>query len=358
MNHKILKLLKIRDIILNITIKRNIYYIVESAAWSIRHDGMCLTKHIKNSTISMAAHGIRNSIVHFGSLSTFITDRGVRRVHKSNKVIVTCFHIDPGNPRNKYFIEADKNVDLWHTSCENTKSQMIALGISKDKIVVIPLGVDNAVFKPYSDVKRKEAREQLGISADMLVVGSFQKDGLGWGRGDEPKLIKGPDIFCDVIEKLKANHPNLFVLLSGPARGYVKKRLDKVGVPYRHDFLETPNELPKYYNACDLYIVASREEGGPKSILESWASGVPLVTTKVGMAPDIIVDPRESEENHGNGFLCDVEDVDSLVESCEIIIGNKIDVESIVAHALEDVKLFDWESIAERYEKELYSCRK
>ena len=355
MNHKILKL---KDIFLNIAIKRDVYYIVETASWSIRHDGISLTKHIKNSTVTTDARGIRNSIVHFGSLNTFISDVGIKSIHKSNQVIVTCFHIDPGNPRNQYFIEADKNVDLWHTSCEKTKSQMITMGLPKAKIVVIPLGVDTAVFKQYSKENRKKAREELGISSDRFVIGSFQKDGLGWGNGDEPKLIKGPDIFCDVIERLNEKHSNLFVLLSGPARGYVKKRLDKIDVPYRHDFLETPNELPKYYNACDLYIVASREEGGPKSILESWASGVPLVTTKVGMAPDIIVDPRQSKQNIGNGFLCDIEDVDSLVASCDVVIGNKVDVESIVAQALEDVQSFDWKNIAECYKKALYSCQK
>jgi len=40
--------------------------------------------------------------------------------------------------------------------------------------------------------------------------------------------------------------------------------------------------------ALDLYIVASREEGEPKAILESMASGVPLVTTEVGQAMDFV----------------------------------------------------------------------
>ena len=55
----------------------------------------------------------------------------------------------------------------------------------------------------------------------------------------------------------------------------------------------------------DLYIVASRHEGGPKAILESMASGVPLVTTRVGQAMDLV--------KHGkNAFMVNVEDVDAL----------------------------------------------
>jgi len=71
-----------------------------------------------------------------------------------------------------------------------------------------------------------------------------------------------------------------------------------------------------YFQLCDMYIISSREEGGPKAVLESMACGVPLISTKVGMAPDII--------NHGkDGFLCDVEDKDSLFKYCELLINDE-----------------------------------
>ena len=47
-----------------------------------------------------------------------------------------------------------------------------------------------------------------------------------------PKLIKGPDVFCDVIERLAKDLP-VHVLLSGPSRGYVKARLTKLTFPSR-----------------------------------------------------------------------------------------------------------------------------
>ncbi len=59
------------------------------------------------------------------------------------------------------------------------------------------------------------------------------------------------------------------------------------------------------YHALDAYLVASRQEGGPKSVLESMATGVPLVTTRAGQAPDLVVDGE-------NGLLADVEDADAL----------------------------------------------
>ena len=104
---------------------------------------------------------------------------------------------------------------------------------------------------------------------------------------------------------LKKSIPNLFVLLSGPARGYVKKGLEAKKIPYKHIYLKNYPQIGELYQCLDLYIIASREEGGPKAILESMASGIPLVTTKVGQAMDLV--------KHGkNGWMVDVEDVEGL----------------------------------------------
>ena len=85
----------------------------------------------------------------------------------------------------------------------------------------------------------------------------------------------------------------------------MRGELDRVGVPYRHVRPATRDELAVAYHALDGYLVTSRQEGGPKAVLESMATGVPLVTTKVGQAPELVA--------HGeNGLLVDVDDVDGL----------------------------------------------
>ena len=140
-----------------------------------------------------------------------------------------------------------------------------------------------------------------------FVVGSFQKDGVGWGDGFEPKLIKGPDTLLAAAERLRDRVPELWFLLTGPSRGYVRRGLERLGIPYRHHFLPSTEAVATAYSAIDLCIVASREEGGPKAVLESMATGIPLVTTRVGQATDLV--------RHGeNGFLVDVGDVEGIVE--------------------------------------------
>jgi glycosyltransferase involved in cell wall biosynthesis len=60
----------------------------------------------------------------------------------------------------------------------------------------------------------------------------------------------------------------------------------------------------------DVCLVTSRQEGGPKAVLEAMATGVPLVTTRVGQATELVADGQ-------NGLLADVEDVDALVAAVE-----------------------------------------
>ena len=80
------------------------------------------------------------------------------------------------------------------------------------------------------------------------------------------------------------------MLLTGPARGYVINGLRRIGGSYTHRYPKSVKELASLYNALDLYMITSREEGGPKGLLEGMASGVPVVSTNVGMAPDLLVD--------------------------------------------------------------------
>jgi glycosyltransferase involved in cell wall biosynthesis len=327
---------------------KNVYYIIEGGNWSIDHDGRSITNSLQGvtSTVTTTCRGIRKSIIHFGSIHTFWAKGRLTIPHESNKVVVTWFHVSPKKTPAELPPRAIKLVDLWHTSCSLTKDKLIKLGMPKEKIVTIPLGVNLRAFSNSSETQRQSARSKLGIPAGKIVVGSFQKDGNGWGEGLEPKLIKGPDIFCDVVEQL-AKQYDLFVLLTGPARGYVKRRLEKAAIPYLHRFLNDPDEVAQYYKALDLYIVTGRQEGGPKAVVESLASGVPLVSTKVGMAPDVINDGED-------GFLCDVDNVDEITEKSLRILEDKRQREKIVAKGLATVRQYDWCCIAQQYENYLY----
>lgn len=51
----------------------------------------------------------------------------------------------------------------------------------------------------------------------------------------------------------------------------------------KHVTPRTLREMPDYYSSIDVYVCASITEGTPNPILEAMASGVPIVTTDVGI---------------------------------------------------------------------------
>ena len=338
-----------KDAVKNFFCKKDLYFIVEPADWIIRYFGLSITGNLKelNSSVTTSFLGARNSLVHYGSGNTLLGKGRLRLPHKSNKVAVTWFHVSPGDERISLIKDAVKKVNLWHTASSLTKRDMIKLGIPGEKIEVIPLGIDTDLFSgPNSDDKNR-IREEFGIPLGKFVIGSFQKDGVGWGEGLTPKTIKGPDIFCDVMEKVSEKH-DIFVLLTGPARGYVKQRLKKAGISFLHYYFKDLKDVARCYKALDLYMITSRVEGGPQSILESMASGTPLITAKVGMAPDVI---RDGD----NGFLVDVGDVPGFTEKAYEIIESQGTSRRLSANGLEGIKKYEWKNIAEEHYKRIYS---
>lgn len=184
---------------------------------------------------------------------------------------------------------------------------VLSAGVPPERIFRIPLGIDLENFPLRDEGRLAAARAALGIPPAAFTVGSFQKDGVGWGEGDEPKLVKGPDVLVAALSRLRSDVPALHVLLTGPARGYVRRELDRAGIPHTHVFARDRAELSRAYHALDVYLVASRQEGGPKSVLEAMASGIPVVSTRVGQAQEVV-------EHGRNGWLADVEDVERLAE--------------------------------------------
>lgn len=227
------------------------------------------------------------------------------------------------------------------------KNRLLDWGVDQEKIKCIPLGIDLDHFRPLSPEQKMAIRESLNIPQDALCIGSFQKDGVGWKDGLEPKLVKGPDIFLRVVQQLKSRY-KIHILLSAPARGYIKSGLESLGIPYQHYQLKNYWEIVRLYQALDLYLVTSREEGGPKAMLEALACGIPLVTTRVGMVPEVIIDKF-------NGLSVDNEDIEGLVHSVIEMQESPDLVEKLSQNGLQTVQDYQWSIIVKKYYDEVYA---
>lgn len=285
----------------------------DAAGWVLEYEARQLARVSERLGARLGPHewvkGVRDQSVFHLSQFTLLLDDFERH---GNQLGVSYFHGRPGTSGMPEFDRCfdtmrDRHADIARVQVTNRAMQELVLetGISPEKVHRIPIGIDVEAFALASREARREARRRLDLPESGFVVGSFQKDGVGWGEGLEPKMIKGPDVLLGVVERLRARLPELVVLLTGPARGYVKLGLERLGIPYRHALLPDIDAVAEAYAAIDVCVVSSRDEGGPRAVLESMSTGVPLVTTRVGQGADLI--------HHGeNGWMVEVEDVEGL----------------------------------------------
>jgi glycosyltransferase involved in cell wall biosynthesis len=280
-------------------IKKNvtpISFICEKKHWAIYWEGVGISNEINKNlskpiiNVTHKVHSVRSPIIHFGS--QYMWEIWRKNIPKDTKVIVNFFHGKPedGPQVLKHiedFVKNHRMIDIIVVSNSISHDRLISWGIPEEKIVKIYIGVDSKIFKLPNEQEKSKARRNLGFNSDEFVVGSFQKDGIGWRSGNKPKLIKGPDIFIETIQEL-AKYINVSVLLTGPSRGYVMSALEKAGIKFKYFTVDNYLDMPFYYHALDLYLITSREEGGPKGLIEALCSSVPVVSTPVGMCVDLL----------------------------------------------------------------------
>jgi glycosyltransferase involved in cell wall biosynthesis len=332
----------------------SLYYVVPGVNWVLDWVGLYVTRNVQaqfglRSQVVSSARDLSGQIVHYGSLWDTLANLDARHTGR-NVAVGTIFHGQKDSPE---FQDALGRVlarkgafAKLHTASKIMEERLLKWGVPPDRLETIPLGVDLERFGPATAQEREERRRELGIPADAFCIGSFHKDGQGMAEGNTPKLIKGPDVLVETLNQLNKRH-KLFVLLSAPARGYVKRGLDAAGVTYRHIVEEDYHRIPRLYDAIDLYLLTSREEGGPKGVLEALASGVPFVGTRVGLVPDVV---RSGEE----GLLTEVEDIPALVDAIGQLISQPELRSKLVGNGLRRIQSYDWPIIAARYFHEIY----
>jgi glycosyltransferase involved in cell wall biosynthesis len=210
------------------------------------------------------------------------------QVLKNKKIVVTEHHIVPekfNQEKYKNFMMRDQFVDCYHVP--NGKTKHFLQQLTNKRIDVISYWYNDKLWYP---VDSKNAKESLQLQSGKYYIGSFQRDTEGSDL-KTPKLEKGPDLFCDYlirnrrqIEELGKMH----VLLGGWRRQYVEKRLKSENIEYSLYEKANIDVVRNLYAACSLYIVSSRFEGGPQAIIEASAMKIPVISTDVGIASNIL----------------------------------------------------------------------
>jgi len=327
--------------------------------WSLDQDFYYTRRFLKASGIRLTKYPWNAGILHllcwnkllslsFIPVSIFFTP------FKHKKILAVASN--EINTKNHFFLRAKKNVDLWIAP---SKRQYRALKESGVKVCYQPFYVNEKIFKRISLSKQKIC-EILGINYNIFknrfVIGSFQRDSLGSDLS-KPKWQKGPDILVKILRLLseEVGKDSFLLLLAGPRRHFIIRECIKSDIPFyfygdmpregKDDIkenvhnLETMNSL---YNLIDLYIVSSRSEGGPKSVIESAYTKTMILSTRVGLAPDIL-----SQECLYHSIQDAVKKITYIIDHGRKFIDNLVErnYKKAVSTCSYDVMLERWKQI-------------
>lgn len=209
-------------------------------------------------------------------------------------------------------------------------------GRVKPRAVVIPNGVDLERFRPASPEERRTARERLGLDAEdrvALFIGhEFERKGLS------------------LVMQALVHSTTILLLVVGGTRKMVARaqhEAETLGVADRVLLLGQQSNLSPYLAAADLFVLPSSYESSGLVFLEALASGLPVVATRVGIAPEVIEDGR-------NGWLVNRDPVEVAVRLEELAAAEP---GTYTTPARRSVERFGWRAIAERYVALLESVR-
>jgi glycosyltransferase involved in cell wall biosynthesis len=160
--------------------------------------------------------------------------------------------------------------------------EALKLGADKDRLHVIPNGVNRLQFLPRDKL---ECRRQLALPVQGKLLVTVAHLGHRKGHHEAIQALSG---LADDVS---------LVIVGGAAQGGTAEELQSVarqsGVESRVILpgAQPYDRVPLYFAAADASVLASYREGCPNAVLESLACGTPVIATDVGAVPDILPVP-------------------------------------------------------------------
>jgi teichuronic acid biosynthesis glycosyltransferase TuaC len=205
--------------------------------------------------------------------------------------------------------------------CNDLKNAVVELGISPEKVVVMPNGVDIDKFRP---VDRLVARRELGLQRDRKILISV--GGLVERKGYHRIIAALPEI-------RKTIPYVMYIIVGGPSvEGNNEPELRRLVTELElQDAVlfagpQPHAKLHKWLSAADVFCLATSNEGWANVFLEAMACGLPVVTSKVGGNEEVVA----SDEY---GVLFDLDDRRQMVAAILKALEKSWDRDEIVAYA-------------------------
>ncbi len=167
---------------------------------------------------------------------------------------------------------------------------------------VIPHGVDLAEIQKSLNVDRFDLRNKLFLSNTdkiLITIGKLEE-------------VKGYNFLIEAFAQVRSRIPNLYLLILGD--GTQKENLislaKKMNVSDSIKFLGFQKNVYDFLAIADIYILSSLSEGMPMVLLEAMATGLPVVSTNVGVGDYLL-----RKKGFECGYITSIQDSTDLANS-------------------------------------------
>ena len=256
--------------------------------------------------------------------------------------------------------------DFVVTPSNWSRQKLLEYGFPAEKVRIVPHGVNSSIFSPLSVHERDSFRRGLEISDDDFV---FLNVGALFPN-------KGVDRLIDAFAQLRQRYGNARLILKDSSglylhtvtefiANYMKQNRPLSAEVLNSIFMVPSNlslaEMRLLYGGADVYVSPYKAEGFNLPVIESIASGTPVIVTDGG-ATDDFCDPNTSlkiasdlvaysyHEDSTPDFCLEPR-LDSLIENMErALTGNMPSSESFEHGRRQLIDKFSWTSVTRQLE--------
>ena len=184
-------------------------------------------------------------------------------------------------------------------------------GYDPAKLHVVFNGVE---MLPPANGAPGRVRRELGIPAEVPLVATVTR--LERAAGVE---FKGIGCFLDAVARLARSHPEARFLIvgDGHCRAELESRSKALGLDRVVLFTGVRRDIPDILRELSVSVLPSLTEGLSNSLLEAMACGVPVVATRVGGTPEVVVDDE-------SGLLVPAGDPVALAEAIDRLLVDPV----------------------------------
>lgn len=272
----------------------------DSQGWALDVD-LRMTRQALAGVVDLVDSPFEASIIHSVNAEMLVSDPRIVAKLIPGKKIVAQFTSEPS----RLFEDFPRLYEAclgWTCVAQSEEAFEGLSGIGLPDVRRIPYIAELRSFFPVArdDERLSALRAELGIPRGKYIIGSFVRDSLGVNL-NALKPQKGADIFYSIVlgAAEKIGRDKIHVLLAGPRRHWLRKRLESAGISYTFDGLVTEHDdnprnilplarLNLLINLIDLYIIPSRWEGAPAGLFHVIACKKKIISNDIAAPRDVL----------------------------------------------------------------------